>query len=203
MNRTPFTTTVLIASMLAPSLLIAQEDPGPGWRIVPYAGSYWLDSHDAVRFRNDHSAGLRLGKVIGLSLDFDTPLPLVGFRVGFERTVGADLGGSGGSADVAAKGIHIDARIQPAPRSWAVRPFATFGAERYKLDVEGAARFPFEVHDTNQIASRVGLGVDVDFLDVPLRIEGLFRRYRPEEQDDPQIENMNFAFMAGTRIPIR
>lgn len=186
-----------------PSLAqVSAEEPEPGWRVVPYGGSHWLDASDGVTFRGDQSAALQLGEVIGVALDFDTPLTFLGFRVGYERTIGADLIGGSGDAEAAAKGVYIDARLQPVPRSWAVRPYLAIGAERYKVDVEDSRDITFEIHDTTQIASRAGLGVDVDLFAVPLRVEGLMRRYVAEE-DDRRSSQQNFALLAGMRIPIR
>lgn len=118
--------SLILGVVLSPASLIAQEFPA--WRLVPRVGSYWLDQHDAVAF-SDRSVGIRQGAVIGVTVDFDTPVSWLGFRLSGDRTLGADLidRPGVGSTSATTRGLSIETRLQPVPRHWAARPYAFLG----------------------------------------------------------------------------
>lgn len=199
---------LILGAVLSPASLVAQEDPG--WRLVPRVGSYWLDRYDAVAFSH-RSVGIRQGAVIGVTVDFDTPVSWLGFRLSGDRTLGADLidRPGVGSTGATTRGLSIETRLQPVPRSWAARPYAVFGGgvllQEFE-DVDGLGS-DSQTHG----ALLYGFGLDVDLAGLPIRLEGFHRRY----SSDPSIRefggverlaprtNAHAVFTVGVRIHAR
>ena len=180
----------------------AQDSGDPGWRIVPYVGEYAIDDDDGIDFANGSGAGMKLGRVVGIGIDFDAPLPFIGFRVSYDRTFGSTLQGGGGSADARVRSLSLDFRLQPVPATWPVRPFVFVGAERLDFEFDDARDIAFSIDDQSQMARRFGYGVDFEVLGGSFRAEGVHRNYLPEHATNPSITNGNFAILAGVRIAV-
>lgn len=200
--------SLILGVVLSPASLIAQEFPA--WRLVPRVGSYWLDQHDAVAF-SDRSVGIRQGAVIGVTVDFDTPVSWLGFRLSGDRTLGADLidRPGVGSTSATTRGLSIETRLQPVPRHWAARPYAFLGGGVLLQEFEDVSGLGSDSQTHGALL--YGLGLDVDFLGLPIRFEGFHRRY----SSDPAIRefggvgrlaprtNTHAVFTVGVRIQAR
>jgi hypothetical protein len=90
--------------------------------------------------------------------------------------------------------FSLDMRIQPAPRRWAVRPFATAGFDRLRVHIDEE-----QPEDEVRPALHFGYGADFDLAGVPLRIEGMHRRFH---EGTPAGRQMHYVIMGGVRIPI-
>lgn len=192
----------LAAVALGPSVASGQQNEEPGWRLVPRVGSYWIDRHDGVLFRNGTRA-IEQGLVMGVTVDFDTPISWLGFRLSADRTIDARL--STGS-DATTRGLSMEVRVQPVPKSWPVRPFAVFGSGLVLLDHGGEEGL--ESDSQGYAAYHYGGGFDVDLAGVPLRLEGFHRRYNMDRGllspvESPRqlsIHNAHAVFTVGVRI---
>lgn len=187
---------------LGPAAAQAQQSEGAGWRVVPRVGTYWLDKVDGVQFHR-RSGSIRQGALLGVSVDFDTPVSWLGFRLSADRTIEADARVVGGAAvDATTRGFSMEVRLQPVPRTWAVRPFAVLGSGGVHLEFEDAEGI--DTGSQTHSALHYGFGVDVDFAGVPLRLEGLHRRYDTHEsRERAAFANAHAVLTAGIRIDAR
>lgn len=206
-KRTILSTSALLGLAASLGSPAAAQEWEPGWRFVPRVGTHFIDTNNAIVLKGGtrRFASLEQEMVLGIGFDFDTPLWWLGFRVSADRTMGAEASFTRPCAEGCPSEVErvrvgaeveayaLDARIQPAPRSWAARPFVHAGFGWLDVDVEEE-----DVVADRPLTRHFGWGIDLDIPHAPLRIETIRRFF--EQEDSPRHDESQWILVFGARI---